>query len=114
MPVRKPIKINQMTFDWDQFPKSSMTRRFKKFHAENPHVFQELLRMAREARALGRDHYGINGLFEVVRWHTMIETSDPAFKINNNYAPYYARLIMKTDPSLVGFFRTRTSRADEL
>jgi hypothetical protein len=49
-------------------------------------------------------------LFEVFRWEVLVSTNDPEFKINNNYAPYYARLIMQEHPEFGEIFETREIR----
>ena len=83
------------------------------FHANNPNVFLELRRLARELKNAGHSHYSIKGLFEVLRWHTALSTTDPKYKLNNNLTPFYARLLMQTDPELQGFFRLRTQRGNK-
>ncbi len=85
---------------------------FNRFHADNPHVYRLLLHFAREARARGYEHYGMKSLFERVRWHLDVETSDPdGFKLNNNLTAYYARLLNR-EPEFRGFFRTRELRSN--
>lgn len=81
--------------------------KFMQFHTENPQVYVELRFMAQSLRARGRTHYGIKALFEVLRFHRALTTNDPDFKLNNNYHAYYARLLMKQEPTLHGFFETR-------
>jgi hypothetical protein len=44
---------------------------------------------------------------EVVRFHRALETTDPDFKLNNNYSSRYARILMDEEPELAGFFQTR-------
>lgn len=89
-------------------------KKFEQFHADNPLVYDTLCRLARAwVRRTGRYKLGINSLIERVRWEIAINTNDPEFKVNNNYAPYYARLIMTTEPDLAGIFELRPSAADE-
>ena len=84
-------------------------RDFRKFHAENPHVYELLCVKAREAKAAGHARYGIKSIFERVRWHYQIELRhlEEPFKLNNNYTSRYARLIMAQEPDLAGFFEIR-------
>ena len=42
-----------------------------------------------------------------------MQTTDPEYKINNNFTAFYARLIMAQEPDLAGIFDLRTSEADE-
>ncbi len=81
--------------------------RFQEFHNANPRVYVELVKLARMLQGKGREHYGIGALFEVVRFHRAIQTTDALFKLNNNYRSRYARLIMGQEIDLDGFFETR-------
>lgn len=83
--------------------------RFRRFHAQNPHVY-ELLRKMALALKRNNQQMGMKGLFEVLRWNYMFTTNDPDFKLNNNYTPFYSRLLMEQEPALKGFFETRQRR----
>lgn len=88
--------------------------RFEEFHRDNPVVYRTLVTLARQwVDQTGRHKMGINALVERTRWEVAITTSDPDFKINNSYAPYYARVIMRDEPDLDGIFDLRRSAADE-
>lgn len=101
----------QLLFDF-LMEDEQLKDRFIAFHRANPEVYSKLRQLALQLRGSGHKHYGINGLIEVLRWHTALKTTDPVYKINNNYAPYYARMLMRNESALIGFFRTRMSRAD--
>lgn len=90
---------------------SRLDRKFFAFHRHNPHVYEILLRLAREAKRKGKLHLGIGMLFEVMRWEMALTTTDPDFKLNNDYRSRYARLLMLNEPGLRGMFRTRTLRS---
>ena len=81
--------------------------KFESFHRANPKVYTSLRHLAMQLLAVGHTTYAIAGLFEVVRWQRAIQTSDIDYKINNNYKPRYARLLMIEEPRLVGFFELR-------
>ena len=85
--------------------------KFLDFHKKNPAVFRELVKLTRTAYDAGKKKIGIKMLIEVVRWERFIQTTDTDFKINNNYAPYYARAIMKTYPEFDGIFDVRELRS---
>lgn len=91
--------------------KTTLELAFDKFHAENPKVYAKLVALALQYKSRHRRQIGIKLLIEVVRWHTMMTTTDPDFKINNNHAPFYSRLIMAQEADLKDFFRTREQRA---
>lgn len=84
-------------------------QRFAAFHAANPHVFDELLRLARQARDQGATKIGMKMLWEVMRWNrrSYLATRGDEFKLNNTYTAYYSRLLAHVDPSLEGLFETR-------
>jgi hypothetical protein len=94
-------------------PGQTIEEAFYVFHAANPQVYAELVRLARQARRRGVQYVGINMLLEVTRWNFSLRTSGDEFKLNNNWAPYYSRLIMLQEPDLEGIFHTRRLRAPE-
>lgn len=87
-----------------------LDRRFLEFHSHNPHVYEELVRLVREAKDHGHRRVGIKMVWEVVRWNLTIRTNvadEEDFKLNNNYHSRYARLIMVQEPDLHGVFELR-------
>jgi len=90
-----------------------MSLDFDTFHAENPRVYTVMVYLARQwIDRTGRHKIGMQALFERARWEIAIATSDPDYKINNNFAAYYARLIMYQESDLDEIFNLRTSEAD--
>lgn len=96
----------QYTFPWQ----SKLRQKFEEFHEANPEVYNELTKLARELKVKGRDKYGIKSLFEVIRWHRALTTIGDDFKLNNNHAPFYARLIMSKEADLEEFFNIREQK----
>lgn len=90
-----------------RLPESELQARFEAFHAANPRVYATLVRLAREARAVGHQRVGIAMLYEVARWQLSIATTGDAFKINNSWRSRYARLIMSSEQDLADVFETR-------
>lgn len=88
--------------------------RFLAYHAANPQIYQQLRRFAREAVQAGAKRLSINLLFERVRWFTAVEAQDDAFKVNNTFRAWYARLLMQQEPALAGVFETRRAEADDV
>lgn len=84
---------------------------FWRFHRENPHVYTELVSLARRAVHAEAKKVGIGMLFEVLRWRHTLRTGGDEFKLNNNYRSYYARLIMQQEADLEGLFETRRLHA---
>jgi hypothetical protein len=95
-------------------PRKSIEQRFLAFHAANPHVLAELLKLARRAKGRGVSRIGIRMLWEVLRWQLTVETYDPAgdpYKLNDHFHSRYARLLLEADPSLEGLIELRELRA---
>jgi hypothetical protein len=96
---------------------SSIHARFWKFHPNNPEVYNNLVRLAREFRAKGYNRnrkMSISMLFEVLRWNYYIEVDqgDEEFKLSNDFRAPYARLIMAVERDLSDAFNTRSSVVD--
>lgn len=86
----------------------TIAERFDTFHRENPHVYRELVRLARMLKVRGHQKIGIAMLFEQLRWQYALATSDMSgYKLNNNYRAHYARLIMDRELDLSGIFEVR-------
>jgi len=88
-------------------PEGTIREAFDRFHAQNPHVYAEIVMLARRARRSGAERIGIGMLFEVLRWRHTLRTGGDDFKLNNNYRSYYARVIMAKEPDLAGMFELR-------
>lgn len=88
----------------------SIQAAFEKFHADNPTVYETVVRLARLALSRGKKKGAIATMWEVVRWEFYLNTTDEcqaAFKLNNNYRSRYARLVMDQEPDLKNFFNIR-------
>ena len=86
----------------------TLDEKFFKYHEANPQVYSLFLGFVKKARSAGHKHYSIDAIMHQVRWHMNVETRDSeGFKMNNNYTSRYARLLVKLQPNLDGFFRNR-------
>lgn len=85
-------------------------RRFIEFHRENPHVLSEVVRIGRALKATGLTEGAIDLVFEELRRIQPVPTAGDAFRLNNTYRAYYARLAMHRAPDLEGFFAVRRQR----
>lgn len=89
--------------------------RFDDFHRNNRHVYEALVRLAREwVATTGQHRLGIKTLFERARWEIAMSTSNAEFKLNNDFTAFYARLIMVREPDLADMFALRRSQADDV
>lgn len=87
-------------------------KKFLEYHKTNPHLYEAFKQVAFDAMKLGFTNYGANGIFEIIRWKRA-ERGDGEFKINNNYAPLFARLFANEFPQHADFFRFRRSKFNE-
>jgi hypothetical protein len=96
-------------------PKRTIEDRFANFHHQHPDVYTHLVRLARQARALGHQRIAIEMLWQVVRWERIVvglpDTEEGGYKLNDHYRSRYARLIMTAEPDLEDLFETRTLRS---
>jgi hypothetical protein len=85
---------------------------FWQFHYDNPRVYEELVKLARQTKRAGKTKCGIGMLWEVLRWNFYLKTrGDDEFRLNNNYRSHYSRLIMQRESDLEGFFPQRRLRS---
>jgi len=114
---------NAMTdqFDFDFSPVCpeplhlALSERFERFNDNNPSVYRNLVKLARQFRSKRPDAIiGIQMLFEVLRWNYWINVdSDEQFKFPNAFAAGYSRMIMKQEKDLEGIFKLCKSTFDE-
>ena len=88
-----------------------MNKTFEQYDKENPQIYREFKRITLQLIDHGREYYGAKSIIEIIRFNTIIGAqgynSGTEFKINNNYAPDYARKFMNEFPIYRDFFRTR-------
>lgn len=91
---------------------TSIESRFRKFHADNPQVLDKLEELATVWFESGKTSMGIQFLFEIIRWNQSIKVkSRDEFKINNDFAAHYARVMIARHPEWVGRIRVRALRS---
>ena len=106
----KPLhKIKQII---NQMKKS--TKRFLKFHGENPQVYSLFCRVTFQAMQKGLQNFGSSAVFEIMRWETNVISSLTTLTLCNTFKPYYARLFEMQHPIYKGYFRNKLSVADEI
>jgi hypothetical protein len=88
-----------------------MNKSFQQYHEENPQIYQQFKKITFQLIDSGREYYGAKGVIEIIRFNTIIGSQgylkNEDFKINNNFAPDYARKFMNEFPIYRDFFRTR-------
>jgi len=79
-------------------------RRFLKFHHDNPAVYKEFKRLAKQWKDSGKNRCSAALLGNVLRWHVSLETTDEEFRINNNWLPLFARMLAFQHSEYLDFF----------
>ena len=85
---------------------TALQERFNAFNQRNPRIYDKLKTLALRLKRVGASRYGMKALFEIIRYNALLQ-SDQKFKLSNSHAPYYARLLMKQEPELAGFFTVK-------
>lgn len=97
----------------DPLEYSPAGRKFRTFHNAHPAVYAEIVRRARVAKARGFSRYSVRDIYASMRWEFDTgddrrgASGDVEYRLNNDYTPFYADLIMAREPDLAGFFQTR-------
>jgi hypothetical protein len=86
-----------------------MVLTFEEYDRRNPKIWVLFVKYAKQAKYSGRSKYSAKSIFEVIRWNETI-AKNGRFKVDNNFAPFYARKMMAVYPDFEGFFFTRKSK----
>lgn len=85
----------------------------ERFLADNPHLKEELVGVARESARSGR-RFGVRETLERWRWFRPVMFDGSDVKVNNNMAPILARLLIEWVPECAAFVERRASVYDEV
>jgi hypothetical protein len=84
---------------------------FVVFHVTNPDFLEEILKIARHAKARGKTRISMRLIFEVIRFRRTLAIQGPGeYLVNNSFTSYYARLVKQQDPELGQLFETREAK----
>ena len=72
----------------------------------------DILSRVRRLQARAWMHYSIDALFHAARfdWSLKMGPGVEGYRVNNNFTSHMARLLMRENPELEGFFETRELR----
>ena len=107
VPKREPDPDQLALDDLAPDPEQTLQERFEEFHRANPHIYGELVKLARRFKGAGNPRGSISMMFEVLRYRRGLMTRGDEFKLNNNYRSRYSRLISEQEEDLSDFFETR-------
>lgn len=93
------------------FPRrETIDERFTEFHRANPIVYEALRALCLDTRRVGVKRWSVDAAMHIVRWRYRLQTKGSEFKIDNSFSALYARMLMKREPELAGFFELRKRR----
>ena len=102
----------ELYMEWEKVKAVSLKEIWWDFHRQNPDVYDLFCKFTFEAINAGFKNFGAQSVIERLRWETAIVKGNDGFKINNNHAPYYARLFMMDYPQYNGFFRIKKLKGE--
>lgn len=79
---------------------------FEKYDRENPEIWNQFVQFTFKGIQKGFKRLGAKQIIEAIRWETKVHGNDE-FKVNNSYAPDYARKFVKTYPQHKDLFELR-------
>ena len=83
----------------------------REFRAQNPHVWAAFVELTVEMLAVGHRKLGVELIFNVIRWKTMLKSvDDTGFKLNSNYKTEFSRMFMAEYPQYGAVFNTREEK----
>lgn len=87
---------------------------FARFDCRHPEIWRAFERFALELAAAGDGPLGARLVLERVRWELALEPREGRLavpRVNNNFAPFYARRFARVHPRLADRFRFRRLRS---
>ena len=93
-------------------PPATIQQRFEAFHSRNPEVYAAMVSVCRRLKRRGRQRYGAKAVWEILRTELVVERPGRDYRLNNSLCSRYARLIMRREEDLYGFFELRRLKAE--
>lgn len=90
----------------------SIDEAFKKYHAENPQVYDMFKEQVLRAVRRKREKVSANAIINWIRWEVSLDIrTKETYKINDHYSSRYARLFVMEHPHYEHMFEFREIRA---
>lgn len=100
-----------MAPDYTDYTNDKQARKFAEFDAANPGVWRWFVHFTQEQISRRLAHGSATATIARIRWETDIVT-DEAYKISNDWSPFYARKWHQEYPTQAEFYLLRPSKAD--
>tara|TARA_R100000656_G_C3937315_1_gene126026 strand:+ start:125 stop:520 length:396 start_codon:yes stop_codon:yes gene_type:complete len=86
--------------------------KFREWLPENMKVYNAFVSFALELkRNARRDYYSARAIWERLRWQSLIEDTDPDFKLSDSSMPFVSWLSMKAEPEMEDMFQKRLAKS---
>ena len=108
------IHIDDIEIIFNEYPetfdglKDGVIEKFRDWYPSNIHVINAFEKEAFYLLNRGRrERYSIYTIREKLRWDSLVSESGQDYKLNNNFSPFIARILMFMNPGMKGMFSTR-------
>lgn len=78
---------------------------FQQYHQANPHLYELYKAIAMQLIQQNRRVIGSAHIFQKMRYEYQFKTDGSPFKIDNNFAPHYARKFVLENPQYGHLFK---------
>lgn len=78
---------------------------FQQYHQSNQHIYELYKAIAISLAKQGRRYIGSKYIFEEMRFNHSFQTNNDPYKVNNNFAPHYARKFVLEHPQYGNLFK---------
>tara|TARA_Y100001951_G_C11029957_1_gene124420 strand:- start:56 stop:421 length:366 start_codon:yes stop_codon:yes gene_type:complete len=86
--------------------------KFREWLPENMRVYNAFVNFALELkRNARRDYYSARAIWERLRWQSLIEDTDPDFKLSDSSMPFVSWLSMEAEPEMEDMFQKRLAKS---
>ena len=96
--------------------KHRVKKDFEEWYPDNMHVIEAFEKEALYLKKYGkRERYSVYTIREKLRWDSLLSENSPEdYKLNNNYSPCIARILMHVNPVMQGMFALRQEQEREM
>ena len=92
----------------DEVRKHKYYEQWRDFHLSNREVIRNVIRKLEDARARGKQRASVRDALNAVRWEDWLGSDDQPYKVNNNHASIYARVIAHNFPEYASMITFRS------
>lgn len=106
-----PLQYDNAPLRMAQAHAFQFTPDFLDYLPVNLHVYEAFEREALAVARRGHKRYSARTIIEVLRHHSALREEGGAWKLNDHYTPYLARLFALMNPGYASMFEFRVAKA---